>query len=588
MQRFRSFRGLWFPACLIIFFVQGLAGSWAQADAPVLYFSDIAGGPKTGNSDTSLGQSAGQNGAIVTIWGRHLDSARVYCNGAEAAHYYFRGNATAPADLYTFHRMQMISFQVSALAQDGAGAVYATTSGGRSNDLPFTVRAGNIYFVQTTGDDATGSGTWSLPWRTILKAVATIAPGDIAYIGDGVDATSEADNRAAVNLDSDGTSTQPKALVVYPGAVSRVGNPTIERAFFLQSNYHGGFSMYWVIAKFRLTTAQIGAPAYTGFRVVGNYITAPYGDGLDGAINGSGDHVRVLGNELDRAGATTCTKFYHAIYFTGYRTDDPPRAPMESDREIAWNYVHDCLTNRAINIYSEQANSAYIERHSVHDNVILNQKGDGILLGDFVIGENWVYNNLLIRAGGGPEWDEPSYHTGIHLGTGHDNIPASTTIIHIYNNTLYGCGWSGAVYTEENGSLVILPWAVARSTLRLWNNIIYSTGDPYIATESVALPGADYRNCWFGAGVGPAWDTGAINLDPQFRAAAGNDLQLALGSPCIDAGRDVSAIVARDLLGAPRPQGAAFDVGAYEFTVAPTAAARWSLYGHRRQRGERE
>jgi hypothetical protein len=547
----------------------------AQTASPVLYFSDLTGGPKTGNTDTSLGQTSGQNGAIVTVWGRNLDNAQVFCNGVQAAYYYFRGNASRPADLYTYHKMQMISFQISRLAQDGAGTIYALVNGRRSNDLPFTVRAGGIRFVRTTGNDNTGNGSWGLPWRTIIKAVNTIAPGDIAYIGDGVNQTTETDYSAAVNLGSDGTSTQPKALVVYPGATSRVGAATLGRAFYLQAADKDGFSSHWVIAKFTITTAEIGAPAYTGFRVIGNYITAPNGDGMDGAINGEGNNVYALGNELDRVGSTSCTKLYHAIYFKGYRKDEPPRSPTESNREIAWNYVHDCKTNRGINIYSEQLNAAFIEGHSIHDNVIVNQRGDGIMLGYYVVGTNSIYNNLIVRAGLGPEWwDDASYHTGIHINTGHEQVPS--TIVNCYNNTLYACGWSGAVYAEESGHLLVSPEALAlHTTVYFSNNIVASAGEPYIAAESAALAAGRHRNCWFGKGLAPAWDTGAINADPRFVAPGANDFQLKQGSPCIDAGLNVSAVVRRDLLGLTRPQGSAYDLGAYEFSPALTAVRRW-------------
>ena len=77
----------------------------AAAD-PVLFFSDITSGSKSGNSDTSHGRT-GLDGAIVTIWGRNLGetqgSSKVYANGVEAASYYSWGNAITPADLITLH-----------------------------------------------------------------------------------------------------------------------------------------------------------------------------------------------------------------------------------------------------------------------------------------------------------------------------------------------------------------------------------------------------------------------------------------------------------------------------------------------------
>jgi hypothetical protein len=550
------------------------------ADDPVLYFSDITSGPKTGNGDTSEGRS-GQDGAIVTIWGRNLGSTRgsnvVYANGAQAASYYSWGNATATADLYTYHKMQMISFQVSHMAQDGAGTIYAVVNGKTSNTLPFTVRAGNIYFATTGGNDVTGDGSWGTPWRTIPHTADYLYPGDIAYIGDGVDQITETDYSAAVNLGRDGAEGNPIALLVYPRSTSRVGGAAIDRAFWVWNGNTGSYATHWVLSRFTMTTAQVGIYAQSGFRVVGNYITAPNGDGMDGAIGGLGNNVFILGNELEHVGSANCSKLYHAIYISGVRQDDPPRAPTEANREVGWNYIHDGLSNRAINIYSEQANSAFIQRQRVHDNVIVNQRGDGIMLGYYVTGDNWVYNNLVTNAGLGPEWiDDPSYHTGIRINTGHESV--SQTALHIYNNTLYGNGWSGAAFPGETGSVLFDPGALSRSTTVYFsNNIIYSTGEPYLAGESAALAAGNHRNCWYGDGAAPIWDTTAINQDPDFISPATFDFQLHDGSPCMDSGKNLAAIVARDLLGAPRPQGLAFDLGAYE-VVTGTVTLSQKIY----------
>ena len=566
----------WVFTCLAL----AVGSATAQADDPVLFFSDLTSGPRTGNSDASGGRIPGQDGAIVTLWGRNLGSApgsaQVFCNGALAASYYYSGAATNPANLSAYHKMEMIVFQVSHLAQPGPGGIHVVVWGKPSGSLPFTVRSGAIHFVMASGDDDVGTGSWSQPWRTIMKGVDTMAAGDVAYIGHGVNETNEFDAGAAVNLRSDGAAGNPKALVVYPGATARVGNPTLERAFFFYDGNNDRFTTDWVIAKFRITTGQLGAPAYHGFRVVGNYITAPNGDGMDGAIDFQGNDVFVLGNELDRIGSTNCSKLYHSIYGKGFRTDDPPRAPAESNREIAWNYVHDSAANRGINIYSEQTNSAFIERHSVHDNVIVNQRGDGIMLGYYVVGDNWIYNNLIIRAGLGPEWpDGESYHTGIRIGAGHEAV--SNTVVHCYNNTLYACGWSGAVLPGENGHLLVNPEALPLATVKFLNNIIHSTGEPYVAEESADLPSGNHRNCWYGSGAAPAWDTGAVNADPRFVAAGAGDFALSQTSPCIDAGADVSAVVLRDLLGLPRPQGVAVDIGAFEFAVQTPGAPRLSV-----------
>jgi hypothetical protein len=120
----------------------------------------------------------------------------------------------------------------------------------------------------------------------------------------------------------------------------------------------------------------------------------------------------------------------------------------------------------------------------------------------------------------------------------------------------------------ETGSVLFDSGALSRSTTVYFsNNITYSTGEPYLAGESSVLPTGDYRNCWYGNGVSPAWDTTAINNDPNFVNAGVFNLQLQNGSPCMEVGKNVSTVVARDLLGVPRPQGLAFDIGAYEYVT---------------------
>ncbi len=547
----------------------------AAQSAPVLYFSDVTSGPRSGNSDSSGGLPPGQNGAIVTVWGTGIGSSRggskIYCNGAEAPSYYYWGNATKPANLYASHRMQMISFQVSGTAQNGKGVIYAVVNGQQSNTLPFTVRSGSMYFVKTSGSDATGDGSWTLPWRTIGKAVASLGNGDIAYVGNGVSQTTAGEYDAAVNLGSSGTADSPKALIVYPGATAKVGNPKIYRAFHSWGTGTGGYVQHWVLSKFSITTKVVGVFANTGFRVVGNRLTgAKTNEGMEGTIYAIGSDVYLLGNELRNIGTAQSndSKLQHVIYVTGVRQDEAPRAPTERTREIAWNYLHDNYVNRGINIYSEQNGSAYIQQHRIHDNVIVNQRGDGILVGYYVTAENWIYNNLIVRAGLGPELDNPSTHAGIQIDTGHESVPRAKTIIHCYNNTLYGCGFSGAVYPGENGALFITSSATSRSTLRFANNIVVSTGEPYLAGDSGTPTSGDYRGCWFGDGAAPRWDEGAINADPQFVSSASRDFQLRSTSPCRDAGKDVSKTVARDLLGVRRPQGSAFDLGAYELRPA--------------------
>jgi len=123
------------PATLLLFL--GACVLSAAPQNPTLSFTDLTSGPV---------------GAIVTIYGANLQST-VTVNMVKAT--VIASSATK------------LSFSVPA-----------TTSGyivaGNSNALPFTVRAGNSYFVSANGSD-NQSGSQSAPWATIPHAFNTAA-----------------------------------------------------------------------------------------------------------------------------------------------------------------------------------------------------------------------------------------------------------------------------------------------------------------------------------------------------------------------------------------------------------------------------
>src|SRR5262245_20210048 len=98
------------------------------AGDPVLNFSDLAFGPSTGNTDTSLGQTAGEDGAIVSVWGLNLGASQgtssISVGGVPASKIYYWGNAVppySPTKLYNnYQKMQIVIFQINHLTTTGA------------------------------------------------------------------------------------------------------------------------------------------------------------------------------------------------------------------------------------------------------------------------------------------------------------------------------------------------------------------------------------------------------------------------------------------------------------------------------------
>lgn len=101
------------------------------------------------------------------------------------------------------------------------------------------------------------------------------------------------------------------------------------------------------------------------------------------------------------------------------------------------------------------------------------------------------------------------------------------------------------------------------ATVTLVNAILYFDSGGEIFSTGATL-NATYCNVQGGLA-----GTGNIAQNPVFADANVNDFRLGAGSPCINTGTSVGA-PATDIAGTNRPQGAAYDMGAYEM-AAPVA-----------------
>jgi Ni,Fe-hydrogenase III small subunit len=235
----------------------------AQTSTPRLFYSDLESGPNTGGQNN--------NGAFVTIWGKGFGASQGTSSVTVG------GGAVAAYQLWSDGKI---------IVQLGAGAVTGNivvkVGSAASNGVPFTVRAGNIYFVSTSGNDA-NAGTFAAPWRTIPKAKNTIAAGDIAYIENGVMQTTEDNFTAYLSMDNNGssnsgTASAPKALVAYPNASVTVGQAG-GLHYGIRTPNIGVNIDYWVISQLHIIAGtqamDIGG---AGWKIVGNEMQCPNAD----------------------------------------------------------------------------------------------------------------------------------------------------------------------------------------------------------------------------------------------------------------------------------------------------------------------
>jgi hypothetical protein len=104
--------------------------------------------------------------------------------------------------------------------------------------------------------------------------------------------------------------------------------------------------------------------------------------------------------------------------------------------------------------------------------------------------------------------------------------------------------------------------------MALTNNIVFLTADEeYISPSSDTSLITGSNNLWFSGHNLPSFLAGTLEADPLFVDVAATDFRLQPGSPAIDVGVDMG--IGFDFEYRFRPQGGAYDVGAYEFASAP-------------------
>lgn len=206
---------------------------------------------------------------------------------------------------------------------------------------------------------------------------------------------------------------------------------------------------------------------------------------------------------------------------------------------------------------------------SIYDNYIHDGTDQSIYLDNLAASATrmtniWVYNNIINRpSGNGLVIDNES------------GAPTQTANIRIYNNTFKTVGL--ACISEVNES-------AAYSTFYVKNNIFGPVpGDYLISFPQGGLSELDY-NVYHSQGSfatisganysalsglqGAGWETHGITGDPLY--VSSTDFHLQAGDTVAqDNGTSLSAFFTTDKDGVSRPQGSAWDIGAYEGTGPP-------------------
>jgi len=396
---------------------------------------------------------------------------------------------------------------------------------------------GSAYYVAPDGSD-TNDGSINSPWATIQYAIKNSGPGDTVYLRDGTyiqGATIRGDHGEG------GANGQFWTLKAYPGE-----NPVIK------DSLHEGIKIYMTkyvrVEGLTFDNGSVGLYPYVkdGYalpshtEILNNKITGPQlrynmlgvlGD--DNLIEGNTIIVTGGGDSLD-----------HGIYV------------MSGSRNTIRNNYISGHRGFGIHIYDEvkQGRDGQIADVVVEGNIITGSVLSGgiiVATGNANKAKNIIIRNNIIYANG---------VKGIE-------VRSNSQDVYIYNNTIYRNGENGdgiriAVCCGSSGFI---------NGVTMKNNLIdigSSTGYHInVGTSASVVSNIVLENNLYWPGspdLKNISDANPVTGDPIFVDSGSADFHLRSGSAAIDAGLTLTDVTT-DKEGISRPQGSAYDIGAYEY-----------------------
>ena len=400
------------------------------------------------------------------------------------------------------------------------------------------------YYVATTGNDAstcTQAKSASTPKKTIPAGVNCLAGGDTLIVKAGTYTDQEVKNPPA------GTANAYTVIMGDPSGARPVMSPTWSKRGLSCTN--GASCRYIEFKNFEIDSPYecmklygvdtLGYPHHV--RYINNYCHDTKANGIItfSSYRGfvGGDHL-IQNNEFSHCGIGTpqYTAGMNTIYNPGNRSI------------VEGNVFHD--GSQGVGIWKCQGpdnkGSCGQTPHQIQNVIIRNNifyrmgrtdlnpwsSGASLYSGIHVSvtgGGHRIYNNIIYASG------STSIFRGIYLAARGDRT--GTLPNHVYNNTIYDLKHASAygIYVRQDP-----PEGV---THVIANNIVYQAGAGMLTTGHTV--------------------TGNLTTNPSFVDPASGNFNLKIGSAAIDTG-EVLDIVTTDFRGVRRPQGAGYDIGAYE------------------------
>jgi PKD repeat protein len=419
------------------------------------------------------------------------------------------------------------SYTAKVIATNEGGDSASTTIAILVSGSTPTQTDGRNYFVSPTGSDS-NPGTEEAPFKTIQKAADLVKPGDTVLVDDGIytyGGTSECFGKVIVCIHKGGA---PDNWIVFRsknkwGAKIDGENGIAATGF--------GFSL------------NAGYVRIQDFEIRGLA-------NKDGAASGvtlynGGSNTQIIGNHIHDNGrvCTDTQNGQNGIFI------------KEKNVLVEGNLIHD-IGRFAPGQQGCRPSSNFWQNH---DHGIYHDAGDNVT----------IRNNILYN---------------FKHGWGVQVWPKSRTGMNIVNNTF-------AFSNQNEGKLgAIVFWAPSSGGMNVTdsnisNNIFYGVNAAALYMGTGGGPGIGFSNVRISNNIisnGQLLRTEGIvrtesglsiannkeNTDPMFVDPSAYNFQLRAESPAIDAGMSLPEMVPNDYNGCTRLRGGAYDIGAYESSIA--------------------
>jgi len=426
--------------------------------------------------------------------------------------------------------------------------------------LSITVNAEpKTYYVDPAGNDA-NDGSSGTPWLTIQHAVDTVIGGDTIIVNAGT--------YAGARIRYSGAAGQIKTLKVATGATVLINTPgalcTKPSCLEVKADTLTDGVAYWLIDGFEITSS----PNYNVEIQYGDHVTVQNCKIHNGTANNvvmwmsnycsllnnevysntggssmyigeAGDYCVLRGNSVHNAAS-------NAIFLT---SDNGIGDKLQSNWMIEKNK---CYTNGSRMMLADGLVDSVIRNNLAYNQVrALDMIGQNSAA---TCNNNRILNNTLVNLTGG------YYTVFIHTATG--GLPAGTNNA-FFNNILYS-------YNTNAGRGTFCIDSSAQTGFQSDYNVVMNIFALDDNATQMDLTG--WRALGYDLHSRQAADT-ALFVNP-----AGFDFHLKNDSPARDAGTTLTDVT-DDSEGAARPQGAAYDIGCYEYhvTIAPLAISTTTL-----------